>query len=267
VIKVKPLRSLLSLFLGTAILVGCSGSLSKAQLTKLLEDNPDILASAIKKNPTQFMDAIVFAQQEARKGQAADQAKKMEEEREKFFKDPLKPYIGPEQAFRGAKEAKVTVIEYTDFECPFCARGSDTMAAIKQKYPDNVRVTVKHLPLPFHAKAMISAQYYEALRMQNPEAAWEFHDALFASQDKLRADGEKHLKTLAGGLKTKVNMAKLATDVKSDAVKKKIQSDMDEANKFEFRGTPAFLVNGVPIRGALPPEEFSKVIDRHLGKG
>lgn len=261
------LRNGLSLFLVTVLLGACTGSLSKAQLTKLLEDNPDILVSAIKKNPGAISDALQFAQMEARKGQAAEQAKRMEEEREKFFKDPLKPYLGPEQAFRGPKEAKVTVVEYTDFECPFCSRGANTMAEIKKKYPDNVRVTVKHLPLPFHPQAMISAQYYEAIRMQNAESAWDFHDKVFAGQDKLRADGEKFLKSIAGTYKGKVDMAKLAKDVKSDTVVKKIKADMEEANKFEFRGTPAFLVNGVPIRGALPPEEFSKVIDRHLGKG
>lgn len=247
-------------------LSACTGSLTKAQLQKLLEDNPEILTSAIKKNPGQFMDALMAAQSEQRRNQAAQQAKQMEEEREKYFKEPLKPNLGPDQAFRGPKDAKITVVEYTDFECPFCARGSSTMSEIKTKYSDKVRVTVKHLPLPFHPQAMISAQYFEAIRMQNPEVAFEFHDKLFSTQDKLRSDGEKYLKTLAAGFKGKINMDKLAKDVKSEGVMKKIKADMEEANKFEFRGTPAFLVNGVPIRGALPPEEFSKVIDRHLGK-
>src|SRR5262249_34970741 len=161
------------------------------------------------------------------KGQAAEQAKRMEEEREKFFKDPLKPYLGPDQAFRGPKEAKITVVEYTDFECPFCSRGASTMAELKKKYSDKVRVTVKHLPLPFHPQAMISAQYFEAIRMQNAESAWDFHDKVFAGQDKLRADGEKFLKSIASGYKGKVDMARLAKDVKSDAVIKKIKADME----------------------------------------
>lgn len=262
------LRSGLSFFAMVLLLGACTGSLSKGQLTKLLEENPDILVNAIKKNPAQIADAMMFAQMEQRKSQQANQAKAMEEEREKFFKDPMKPYLGPEQAFRGSKDAKITVVEYTDFECPFCSRGASTMAEIKKKYPDQVRVTVKHLPLPFHPQAMISAQYYEAIRMQNPESALDFHDKVFAGQEKLRSDGEKFLKSVAAGYKGKVNMDKLAKDVKSDTVMKKIKADMDEAGKFEFRGTPAFLVNGVPIRGALPPEEFSKVIDRQLaGKG
>ncbi len=263
----KTLRNGLSFLVCLALLSACTGSMSKGQLTKLLEENPDILTNAIKKNPGPISEAMAFAQMEQRRTQAADQAKKMEQEREKYFKDPLKPYLGPEQAYRGAKDAPITVVEYTDFECPFCSRGANTMAEIKNKYPDKVRVTVKHLPLPFHGQAMISAQYYEAIRIQSPESALDFHDKLFASQDKLRADGEKHLKALAGAYKGKVDMAKLAKDIKSDAVAKKIKADVEEANKFEFRGTPAFLVNGVPIRGALPAEEFAKVIDRQLGKG
>lgn len=247
----------------------CTSAMDKAKLTKLLEENPDILANAIKKNPSVIGDAIAVAQNADRQAKAAEQAKRMEADREKYFKEPLKPELGATQAFRGTKDAPVTLVAYTDFECPYCSRGSQIVDALLEKYKGKMRFTLKHLPLPFHAKAMISAQYFEAIRKQNPDLALAYHDIVFKSQDKLRTDGEKFLKDVVKQFKGKgLNAEQVAKDLQSPATKAKIESDMAEAKTFGFSGTPSFLVNGVPVRGAVPPEEFAKIVDRFLpGKG
>ncbi len=187
----------------------------------------------------------------------------MEEERETYFKNPLKPDLSGEQSFRGPANAKVTIVEYTDFQCPYCSNGARTMKELMDKYGNKLRVTVKHLPLEFHPHAMIAAQYFEAIALQSKEKAMKFHDAVFEGQTKLTAEGESFLKQEAQ--KVGAKMDQVQKDLASPKVKDKIAKDMAEATKFDFRGTPSFIVNGVPLKGAYPAAEFSRVIDRHLG--
>ncbi len=237
---------------------------SNEQIAQALKDNPTLLANAIKKDPEAFKPALLAAREMLQKSQMRDQQEEAAKEQEKRFADPLKPTLANDQVFKGPDTAKITIVEYTDFECPYCSKGADSMKALLKKYGDKVRVTVKHLPLPFHQNAMPAARYYEAIRLQNPQAALKFHDELFANQGKLRQDGEKYLEEAAKAVGAKVE--KLKKDLKSAQVDAKIKADTDEARTFGFRGTPAFLVNGVPVRGALPPEEFEKIIDRLLKK-
>src|SRR5690606_11223853 len=93
--------------------------------------------------------------------------------------------------------APVTIVEYTDFECPYCARGAQTMKELEKKYGEKVRLTVKHLPLPFHRRAMISAQYFEAIALQDKQKAWKFKEAVFENQDGLKSGGEFFLEETA----------------------------------------------------------------------
>ena len=195
-------------------------------------------------------------------------AKKREEEEMKSLEDsfnkPLEAKIREDELFRGEKAAPITLIEYSDFECPFCSRGFSTVMELLEKYKGKIRFVYKHLPLSFHPQAMISSQYYEAIRLQSAEKAVEFHDRIYKDQRKLQ-NGENFLKAIAKDLK--VDMNKLAKDVKSDAVKKRIDEDMEEASKFGFQGTPGFLINGVPVKGAYPAAKFEEIIEKLKEKG
>lgn len=248
-----------------ALVFTVSCSVNKDELAKALRENPQILAEAIKKNPVVIGEAIEQAQMDARQELAKRQRVAEAQEMERYFQNPLKPDLTEQQSFRGPASAAVTIVEYTDFQCPYCARGALTMSELRDKYKEKVRVTVKHLPLDFHKFARVAAQYYEAIRMQSPEKAWKFHDEVFTNQQMLQRDGEGYLK--AAAKKVGANPAKAEKDANSDGVKKKIEGDLAEAGKFGFRGTPSFLVNGVPVRGAQPTEEFSRIIEKHLAKG
>jgi protein-disulfide isomerase len=237
------------------LMAGCNKPTNE-QIIEAIKKDPKLLADAMKSNPQAFREAFQAAQEQMQKERFAQE----EAEKEKYFKEPLKPKLGAEQVWKGSDKATVTIVEYTDFECPFCSRGADSMKEVLKKYDGKVKLTVKHLPLPFHPKAMPAAQYFEAVRIQNPKAAAQYHDVIFSKQEELKKDGEKFL--IAEAVKLGVNKAKLEKDAKSDAVKKKIEADMSEAREFGFKGTPSFVVGGVPVRGALPPEEFGKVIDR-----
>src|SRR5690606_20546936 len=151
---------------------------------------------------------------------------------------PLVAEIRADESFRGNKDAPITLVEYSDFECPFCARGFNTVMELMNKYKGKIRFVYKHLPLSFHPQAMPASQYYEAIRLQNEEKAFKFHDEIYQNQRGLQS-GEKFLKDIAK--KVGADMGRLAKDVNSEAVKKRIEADIEEANKFGFQGTPGFL--------------------------
>ncbi len=235
----------------------------KDQLKKMLEENPDILTNAIEKNPTQIMDSLNTAVRNAQKKQFEDREKQAEKEREDEFANPKTPKVDDSRIV-GKKDAPITIVEYSDFECPFCKKGFDTVNEVKKKYGDKIKFIYKHLPLDFHPMAMPSARYYEAIAMQSLDKAHQFHNMIFENQDKLKSKKEDYLKEAAR--KVGADMGKLKSDLDSAKVKDQIQADMDEARTFGFTGTPGFLVNGVSIRGAYGADEFDKIIEKQLKK-
>lgn len=247
---------MLLLTLSMVMLVACAPD--KKQLGKMLKENPELVTDVIKENPTEFIEALNNAVKSAQEG---DRKKREDEEKAKFeesFKKPLVPEIREEENIRGPKDAPLTLVEYSDFECPFCKRGYQTVQALLEKYDGKIRFVYKHLPLSFHPNAMPAAQYYEALRLQSNELASKFHDALFEDFDKIKL-GEKFFKSVAK--KIGANMSKLQKDLDSPKVKARIEADLKEAEKFGFRGTPGFLLNGIPVKGAYPPSHFDMIIE------
>ncbi len=239
---------------------GCAPSAT--QLKKALESDPTILADAIKKNPVEIMEAIQAAAQEAQKGSRDREQKEEETRREEEFKNPKVAEFSEARAFQGPKDAPVTVVEYSDFECPFCKRGYETVEALKAKYGTKVRFVFKNLPLDFHPMAMPAAKRFEAIALQSSEKAFKFHNEVFAGQEKLRTEKEKFLD--AAAKKAGADMAKMKKDMEGEEVKKRIEADMAEARKFGFQGTPGYLVGGISLKGAYPQPEFEKIIDRLL---
>jgi protein-disulfide isomerase len=244
------------------LLVSCTPN--KENMTELLKKNPEILTEAIKANPATFIEALNQAVKDAQ----GDIAKKREVEEEKkleeAFDNPLVPTITDDDIIRGTKGAPITLVEYSDFECPFCTRGYQTVISLLEKYKGKIQFVFKHLPLSFHPNAMPAAKYYEALRMQSHDKAIKFHDIIFEEQSKLKL-GEKFLKSAAK--RVGANMSKLAKDIDSKEVTEAIEADLAEARKYDFQGTPGFLINGIPVKGAYPLEHFVGIIDKLKAKG
>lgn len=245
-----------------AVAMVAAGCTSKQQLEKTIEANPDIVFNAIKKNPKKFVEvvneAVRTAQESSRQDEEHEEQARLEEE----FKNPKKPVLEEGRVIFGDEKAPVTIVEYSDFQCPYCGRGFSTLKEVEKEYGDKVRVIFKNLPLEFHPMAMPAAKYFEAIAMQDGKKARKFHDEIFSNQTKLNQEGEKFLKATAK--KVGANLAKVQKDMNSDEVQKRIQANMEEAKKFEFSGTPGFLINGVSLRGAYPFQEFKKIIDRQL---
>lgn len=245
--------------------VGCNqGGVSKDTLAKLLKENPELIGDAIKAHPMEFMDAV----QEAAKIASADRAKQREEEEKKkmeeLYDSPLNPVIRDDENIRGTKGAPLTLVEYSDFQCPFCARALGTIQQLLKKYDGKIQFIYKHLPLDFHQQARLAAQYYEAIRIQNGDKAYQFHDEILKDVSKLR-NGDAYLKSVAK--KFNVDMKKLAKDINSAEVNKRIDEDIAEATKFGFQGTPGFLLNGIPVKGAYPLSHFEGIINELQKRG
>ena len=254
------------LLTSTLVLLGaCSSQKSfEDKLVIALNERPEIVTKLIEDNPEKFITAFQAA---AKKGQAGVAKKRQiaeQKQLEESFSKPLIPTIRKDELIRGTKGAPITIVEYSDFECPFCTRGYRTVEEVLKKYKGKVQFVYKHLPLSFHPNAMIASQYYEALRLQDEKLAIKLHDEIFENQKNLKK-GKKYLEEVSK--KIGANMSKLNKDLNSTIVMNRIKEDMSEASKFGMQGTPGFLINGVPIRGAYPIAKFDQIINELKKRG
>lgn len=230
---------------------------SKEEISEILKKNPSLILDVLKENRKALLDIVEEAAQEEQGRRQKEQAENEKKEFDAAFKNPKKPDISKKTRIRGDKNAKFTLVEYSDFQCPYCSQGYKTVEALRQKYGKDLRFVFKHLPLPFHQQAVPAAEWMEAVALQSPEKAWTFHDKLFENQDKLGEDFYKQVAKEVGA-----DVEKAAKDAKSKEVKDKIEADVREAKQMGFTGTPGFLLNGVPVKGAYPIEYFDMIVSR-----
>jgi protein-disulfide isomerase len=160
------------------------------------------------------------------------------------------PALGPE-------DAKITVIEFSDFQCPFCSRVYPTLLRLRQEYGDDVRIVFKHLPLSIHSKAPGAHAASEAAKLQGK--FWPMHDKIFEGQ-RLLSDAQYEAWAKEIGL----DVERFKRDVVSATVKDRVAADLAEAEKLGVTGTPAFFINGRYLSGAQPFANFKRVIDKAL---
>ena len=249
---------LLCIILTVPFLTSCG----PAFLKKLLKDHPEIITESIKANPEEYMEALSEAQRQFMVERRKKQQEKELVARKEECENPKKPETKDSRVYFGNKNAPITIVEYSDFMCGYCGRAVKTVKQVLNAYPDKVRVLYKHKPI-LGPNSVKSAEYYEAIGMQDSKKAREFHDLIFEKKGQVRSGGEKFLKELAK--KLKVDMSKLEKDL--NLVGDIISADQSEADKFGFSGTPGFLVGGVSVPGALPFSEFKKILeDCHFPK-
>jgi protein-disulfide isomerase len=161
--------------------------------------------------------------------------------------------------FAGSKDAKVKIVEFSDFQCPFCSRAASTVMEIKKKYGNKIQLAFKQYPLPMHSQARPAAEASLCVNEQGTDKFWKYHDLLFANSEHLDNDNLKKLAKSAGVKEDQ--FTKCLTDKKFS---KAVQDDMDYGNKLGVRSTPTFFINGRLISGAQPYESFKEVIDEEL---
>ncbi len=235
---------------------------SPEQIQALLVKKPEILFAAIEAHPAEFLAVLNKA---ARAAQGSQQTLQLQADSiriEQELRDPKHAAID-HRAVLGNPSAPVTIVEYTDFECPYCRQERDVLVELFKLYGDQVRLVVKQMPVvELHPRAMAAALMYEAIARQDANKAYRFYDDVYEHQDLLQQQGQQFLETAAK--RAGADVARAVRDQQSDPIKAVVAADMAEGKGFGFTGTPGFLVNGVSLQGAYPLASFRTLIDREL---
>lgn len=200
---------------------------------------------------------------EANRSAAAQQARQEPEQRRPARPQPdpndelyvpvgQSPIIGPENAL-------VTIVEFSEFQCPYCQRVGATLDQVVEEYGDQVRIVFKHNPLSFHDRAEPAAR--AAIAAQNQGQFEAFHDLAFQNQRALTDEN-----FIAWAEQLGLNIEQFQADMASEETAARIQEDQALARRLQAGGTPHFFVNGMRLRGAQPFASFQRVIDAEIEK-
>ena len=160
---------------------------------------------------------------------------------------------------RGNPKAPITIVSYSEFQCPFCARVVPTLRELEKAYPDQIRLVWKHLPLAFHESAPLAAE--AALAAGEQGKFWEMHDRLFAAQDRLDLPTlEEHARALA------LDVPRFRAALDGAKFKARVDADLKLAKDADISGTPTFFINGERLAGAQPLSAFVHQVETALAK-
>jgi protein-disulfide isomerase len=212
-----------------------------------------LIKSGVPKN--QVYSALTknaLTQKAADEPAAAPQAPRRQPDPKAVYKVPV-----ADSPVKGPNDALVTIIEFSDFQCPFCSRVEATIKQVADTYGKDVRIVFKQNPLPFHQNAGPAAE--ASLAAGDQGKFWEMHEKLFANQSALERDKlEGYAKDL------NLNLAKFKASLDSNKHKATIDNEQKLARDLGAAGTPSFFINGRSLRGAQPFEAFKAVIDEEL---
>ncbi|MEZ4704634.1 MAG: thioredoxin domain-containing protein [Bdellovibrionota bacterium] len=158
---------------------------------------------------------------------------------------------------RGSEDAPITIVEFSDYHCPFCEKGANTMKQVMEEYKGKVSHHFRDFPLSIHPRAKFAANAARCAGEQGKY--WEYHDKAFANQDK-KEDAD----FVAFAKELKLDEKKFQECVSTTKYFDKIDKDMQDGESVGVNGTPAYIVNGVLLSGAVPFERFKEVIDSEL---
>jgi protein-disulfide isomerase len=218
------------------------------QLRSLFENSPDVFLQALQKNRDQLAKLLPPPEPKAEAESCST---------------PAAPEIDPKRAMLGPAAAPVTIVAYTDFQYPPCARAAKTLREVLARYAGKVRLLLKHNPQEAHPGAMPASEYFEALAIQSPLLAYRFHDQILFHQSELDDEG-----AFAGRMARKlaVDRKQLEADRRSGAVRTRVLRDQEEAEKLGLHRSPSFVINGEKVEGAAPLSTFVQVIERKLSE-
>jgi protein-disulfide isomerase len=159
---------------------------------------------------------------------------------------------------KGPADAPITMIVFSDYECPYCKRAEETLAQVDKAYPGKIKTVFRDYPLPFHANARPAA---EAAACANAQGKfWEYHDKLFTAADL----SAPKLKAIA--VELKLDEKKFDECLAKQEFKANVDKDMEDGAAVGVNGTPAFFINGRMLSGAQPFEKFKEIIDEELAR-
>jgi protein-disulfide isomerase len=213
-----------------------------------------IKSGVAKKDVYSALTKNALTEKSADKAAAAPQQARKQPDPKAVYKVPV-----GDAPVKGSADALVTIVEFSDFQCPFCSRVEGTVKQVVETYGKDVRVAFKQNPLPFHNNAGIAAE--ASLAAHDQGKFWEMHEKLFANQNGLEREKlEGYAKELG------LNAAKFKESLDSNKHKASIDADQKLARDLGASGTPSFFINGRSLRGAQPFDAFKTLIDEELAK-
>ncbi len=245
---IRRLPILCLLLIGLIVSTRWSPNYARAvEITPQLKEQ---VLQIIRENPEVILESVQAYQQKQREKQQQAQRSLLQ----KVAANPT-ALIGSSPS-KGAKQGKVVLIEFSDFQCPFCAKADATVRQFIEKHGDTVTFVYKHLPLTsIHPQAMPAAKAAWAAGQQGK--FWPFHDGLFANQKQL---GDALYQELAKSLG--LDLAKFNRDRASDAADKAIEADMAMAETLGIDGTPFFIMNGEVLTGAVSLDDLEAALNK-----
>jgi protein-disulfide isomerase len=222
-------------------LTGCEGG-SRADLDEIKKGQKDLLAK---------LDNVEKAVQQIKAAPAAAAARPQV--------DPNKVYNIPltDAHMKGPKDAKVTIVEFSDFQCPFCKQATPLLDDVLKSYPKEVNLVFKQFPLTsIHPNAMPAAKAAVAAGKQGK--FWQMHDIMFENNRELTPDKLKEYATKVG-----LDVARWEKDMASPEVQAQIDREMQDARAADVTGTPTIFVGGKRLQNRSP-EGFKQMIDEAM---
>ncbi|TGL63418.1 DsbA family protein [Leptospira sarikeiensis] len=207
---------------------------------------------------SQILDYLISEGQEKAMREEISRLKK------KYHYVAKRPYVPKEadikgEPTRGSKDAPITIVEFTDFECPFCIKFQATSKELRKKYGDKIKWVVKDFPLQFHQKALGAHIAANCVLKQGQDKYWNYFDSLFTENRSQETLTPAWLTQKAKDLK--VDMTSFNACLTDESIQREIQEDVKEAARLGMEGTPSFLINGRMISGALDLETFEALIE------
>lgn len=173
--------------------------------------------------------------------------------------------VSPEDWVKGEDLAQVTLIEYSDFQCPACAAYYPLINQIKDDFGDNLKLVYRHFPLTsIHKNALVSAQAAEAAGLQGK--FWEMHNALFEHQADWSELDDPTSKFIEYATNLELDIEKFANDLASDEVNQKVKDDLDSALDLKINATPTFFMNGKRITNPKNYDAFKSLIEKEINE-
>ena len=226
------------------VLTGCSNGISnnqplEEQVLQIIRENPEVIIDSVQAYQKAEEDKVRSSRQEFLQQMQTNPA----------------GIIGNSPTF-GAPEQKIVLVEFSDFQCPFCSRAHDTVKAFMAKHQGEVTLTYKHLPLKsIHTEALPAAKAAWAAQQQGK--FWQYHDALFEQQEQL---GEELYVAIADNLN--LDMQQFNRDRNSKEAETAINQDTQLARQLGINGTPFFFLNQEAFPGALEVPEMEQILEK-----
>lgn len=160
---------------------------------------------------------------------------------------------------RGPATAPVTIVEFSDFQCPFCRQAAPTLQKIQKTFGDRVRLIYRDAPLPNHPEAFVAAEAAQCAHDQG--RFWEYHDVLFANQQALERSRLTEYAAAAG-----LDQGRFSTCLEDGRFRTRVEQDLGDAQAYGIASTPTFFINGRVVMGALPYDRLERIIQEELAR-